>query len=83
MESAVYADSGISPHLRRELGNTGINVSPLGFGASPLGNEFGTIDVSMILQTLFSYHSPQFSSNFQAFKFPTGKRGYPCRTRGY
>jgi len=27
------------------LGNTGIEVSPLGFGASPLGEEFGPIDV--------------------------------------
>jgi L-galactose dehydrogenase len=28
----------------RPLGNTGIHVSELGFGASPLGNEFGTTD---------------------------------------
>lgn len=29
---------------KRELGNTGIHVSLLGFGCSPLGNEFGEID---------------------------------------
>lgn len=28
---------------RNELGNTGIQVSPIGFGASPLGNEFGHV----------------------------------------
>ncbi|MHB0874858.1 MAG: aldo/keto reductase [Anaerolineae bacterium] len=28
----------------RELGSTGLRVSVLGFGASPLGNEFATID---------------------------------------
>lgn len=38
------ADSGLSPHLRRSLGNTGIDVSPLGFGASPLGGVFGDVD---------------------------------------
>lgn len=31
---------------RRELGSSGIFVSPIGFGASPLGGEFGKIDVS-------------------------------------
>lgn len=37
------------PHnLRRPIGNTGISVSPLGFGASPLGNEFGVIDVCFL-----------------------------------
>jgi L-galactose dehydrogenase len=30
--------------LYRTLGKTGLNVSILGFGASPLGNEFSTID---------------------------------------
>lgn len=39
------ADSGLSPHLRRSLGSTGIDVSPLGFGASPLGGVFGDVDV--------------------------------------
>jgi aryl-alcohol dehydrogenase-like predicted oxidoreductase len=34
---------------RRELGNTGIQVSPIGFGASPLGNEFGRIDVCFLV----------------------------------
>ncbi|MBV9226663.1 MAG: aldo/keto reductase, partial [Acidobacteriaceae bacterium] len=28
------------------LGKTGLQVSVLGFGASPLGNEFGSIDPS-------------------------------------
>lgn len=28
----------------RELGRTGLRVSIIGFGASPLGNEFGTVD---------------------------------------
>ncbi|MFL6449785.1 MAG: aldo/keto reductase [Bryobacteraceae bacterium] len=28
---------------RRSLGKTGLQVSPIGFGASPLGNEFGEI----------------------------------------
>lgn len=41
------ADSGLSPHLRRSLGNTGIDVSPLGFGASPLGGVFGDVDVCL------------------------------------
>ncbi|CAN8076603.1 unnamed protein product [Agarophyton chilense] len=31
-------------HSRRQIAKTGIFVSPLGFGASPLGNEFGRID---------------------------------------
>eukprot|EP00178_Gracilaria_changii_P007697 TRINITY_DN2417_c0_g2_i1.p1 TRINITY_DN2417_c0_g2~~TRINITY_DN2417_c0_g2_i1.p1 ORF type:complete len:329 (+),score=45.81 TRINITY_DN2417_c0_g2_i1:139-1125(+) len=31
-------------HARRQIGTTGIFVSPLAFGASPLGNEFGHID---------------------------------------
>lgn len=30
--------------IYRELGKTGLNVSIIGFGASPLGHEFGTID---------------------------------------
>jgi aryl-alcohol dehydrogenase-like predicted oxidoreductase len=34
---------------RRELGSTGIMVSPVGFGASPLGSEFGNIDVRYFL----------------------------------
>lgn len=29
----------------RELGKSGIFVSPLGFGASPLGGVFGPVDV--------------------------------------
>lgn len=29
---------------RHPLGATGLEVSPLGFGASPLGNEFGSVD---------------------------------------
>jgi hypothetical protein len=37
--------SGLSTNDRNELGTTGIMVSPLGFGSSPLGNEFGAIDV--------------------------------------
>lgn len=41
------APSGLSPRDRREIGSTGIMVSPLGFGASPLGNEFGAIDVRL------------------------------------
>jgi L-galactose dehydrogenase len=28
----------------RPLGRTGLNVSVIGFGASPLGNEFGPAD---------------------------------------
>jgi L-galactose dehydrogenase len=28
-----------------DLGNTGLSVSILGFGALPLGNEFGAIEV--------------------------------------
>lgn len=39
------ASSGFSPMDRRELGSTGIMVPPLGFGASTLGDVFGTIDV--------------------------------------
>lgn len=30
--------------IYRELGKTGLNVSIIGFGASPLGHEFGTTD---------------------------------------
>ena len=30
--------------IYRELGNTGLKVSILGYGASPLGNEFGAAD---------------------------------------
>lgn len=40
-------------HQRRQLGNTGISVSPLGFGASPLGNVFGEINVSRWSSYLF------------------------------
>ncbi len=32
--------------IYRELGKTGLQVSVLGYGASPLGNEFGTADVA-------------------------------------
>lgn len=37
----------IDPWSRRELGNSGIFVSPIGFGASPLGNVFGRIEVRL------------------------------------
>ena len=30
--------------IYRDLGKTGLRVSILGYGASPLGNEFGTAD---------------------------------------
>jgi hypothetical protein len=36
----------LTSYQRRELGSTGIMVSPLSFGAAPLGNEYGNIDVS-------------------------------------
>lgn len=36
---------GLDPRSRTALGKTGIEVSPLGFGASPLGSIFGKIDV--------------------------------------
>lgn len=44
--STSYVTMGFSVTDRRQLGKTGILVSPLGFGASPLGNIFGNIDVS-------------------------------------
>jgi L-galactose dehydrogenase len=31
--------------IYRDLGNTGLSVSILGFGALPLGNEFSAIEV--------------------------------------
>ena len=31
--------------IYKELGKTGLNVSIVGYGASPLGHEFGPIDV--------------------------------------
>lgn len=37
--------ASFDPAARCELGRTGVRVSPLGFGASPLGNEFGTVEV--------------------------------------
>ncbi len=37
---------------RRELGNTGIEVCPISLGGSPLGNEFGVIDVSFDADSL-------------------------------
>lgn len=43
------ADGGVSPESRSELGTTGIQVSPIGFGASTLGNEFGLVSVSASL----------------------------------
>jgi len=46
MTSANNADDPLTPHQRRELGNTGIYVSPLGFGAATLGNEFGPVEVT-------------------------------------
>ncbi|GAB4853377.1 hypothetical protein Ancab_017553 [Ancistrocladus abbreviatus] len=40
-------------HLeRRELGNTGLKVSSIGFGASPLGNVFGTISDEEAIATV-------------------------------
>jgi L-galactose dehydrogenase len=30
----------------RQLGSTGLNLSVIGFGAAPLGNEFGPVDVA-------------------------------------
>ena len=30
----------------KELGKTGLKVSEISFGASPLGEEYGTIEVS-------------------------------------
>jgi hypothetical protein len=57
------APSGLSPQHRREIGTTGIMVSPLGFGASPLGNEFGAIDVRRLalapLLSLLAFPSAQ------------------------
>lgn len=46
---------------RREIGKTGIEVSPIGFGASPLGSVFGDIDVSntCTAQSNVSDHIPQ------------------------
>lgn len=49
---------GFSVTDRRELGKTGILVSPLGFGASPLGNIFGNIDVSDSKSLLLSAGLP-------------------------
>ncbi|MFC2030945.1 aldo/keto reductase, partial [Chloroflexota bacterium] len=34
----------MSDMIYKELGRTGLNVSIVGYGASPLGNEFGTAD---------------------------------------
>jgi len=39
----------------RELGESGILVSPLGFGASPLGGVFGPVSVS--IETAVSFYS--------------------------
>ncbi len=36
----------------RELGRTGMEVSVLGYGASPLGQEFGSVDVQKALRTV-------------------------------
>jgi aryl-alcohol dehydrogenase-like predicted oxidoreductase len=36
----------------RELGRTGIRVSVLGYGASPLGQEFGPVDVPEAMQAV-------------------------------
>jgi len=36
----------VTDMIYRVLGNTGLRVSILGYGASPLGNEFGIADVS-------------------------------------
>ena len=36
----------------RQLGNTGLNVSVLSYGASPLGNAFRTIDDNDGIRTL-------------------------------
>lgn len=40
---ASAAPAGIQILERRELGRTGIKVSSIGFGASPLGNVFGPV----------------------------------------
>lgn len=36
----------------RELGNTGLKVSCLGFGASPLGNVFGSVPEEEAIATV-------------------------------
>jgi len=36
----------VHPQERRPLGRTGMEVSPIGFGSSPLGGVFGSIDES-------------------------------------
>jgi L-galactose dehydrogenase len=41
----ICEENRVSAMIYKELGNTGLSVSILGFGASPLGNEFGTIEV--------------------------------------
>lgn len=46
-------NGAVSPESRIELGSTGIEVSPIGFGAAPLGNEFGHVLVSAAASMVF------------------------------
>lgn len=41
-------NGALSPESRNELGNTGLRVSPVGFGGGPLGNEFGHVTVRFL-----------------------------------
>lgn len=40
--------ASIDVRERRQIGNTGIYVSPFGFGGSALGHIYGQIDVSVL-----------------------------------
>ncbi|GLC38508.1 hypothetical protein PLESTB_001733100 [Pleodorina starrii] len=50
MTDASDAASSLLP--RRPLGNTGLEVSVLGFGASPLGGAFGDVDESVAISSV-------------------------------
>ncbi|EFJ45553.1 hypothetical protein VOLCADRAFT_93987 [Volvox carteri f. nagariensis] len=56
--------SGPAPLLlpRRPLGSTGLEISVLGFGASPLGGVFGDIDESAAIDTV--HHAVRRGINF-------------------
>jgi hypothetical protein len=91
------AMSGLSANNRTELGTTGIMVSPLGFGSSPLGNEFGAIDVRTAHFSVMSVESDvlladinyRYSSDSSVCVYVSlcvprciGRRGSACGARG-
>lgn len=55
--------ASIDVRERRQIGNTGIYVSPFGFGGSALGHIYGQIDVSSLSQCSLPNTKDTYSDN--------------------